>query len=328
LLITKQDVHLDDPYLMSNVITIAQFLLTGSAFCSSLPPAVTTQPAFVVQPAFSPCQQQPTYAPSRPSPHVTPANLAFNLVAGIKVEAMQAIHPPPLCKFCVAAGHFTCTCVTCMEYLNAGKVIRGTDGRFYMPDGSKILCITGGQCLKDAVDFTLGIGQPGQPSTSANTSAGFSHDQPPHVTASILFATYPETPVVLDIDLSMFILTQEQESDLEDTDNEFKPYFAKVWASFQADRAAKDKGKCVQFDGVQMPPQKRLDPRTATVSEELCSPELQKTAQVTPSLSSSCPQPSTSALCAEPCNPVTTTPPLAQSGSTPARPGEPSTSSP
>jgi len=114
-----------------------------------------------------------------------------------------------------------------------------------MLDGSEILHITGGWCLKDAVDFTLGIGQPSQPTTSANTSAGFSHDQPPHVTAGILSATYPETPVVLDINLSAFILTQEQESDLEDTDDEFKPYFAKVWASFQADRVAKDKGKCV-----------------------------------------------------------------------------------
>ena len=107
LLITKQDIHLDNPYLMSDVITIAQFLLTGSAFRSSLPPAITAQPAFVAQPAFAPRQQQPAYAPPCPSPHVTPTNLAFNPVAGIKIEAMQVIHPPPLCKFCAAAGHFT-----------------------------------------------------------------------------------------------------------------------------------------------------------------------------------------------------------------------------
>jgi len=175
LLITKQDVHLDDPYPMSDVIIIAQFLLTGSAFRSLLPPAVTAQPAFVVQPTFAPCQQQPTYAPPCPSPHVTPTNPAFNPAAGIKVEAMQAIRPPPLCKFCVAAGHFTCTCVTCMEYLNAGKVIWGNDGRLYMLDGSEIPRVTGGQCLKDAVNFTLGIGQPSQPTTSCYCRHPFCH---------------------------------------------------------------------------------------------------------------------------------------------------------
>jgi len=215
-----------------------------------------------------------------------------------------------------------------MEYLYAGKVIQGTDGRLYMLDRSKIPHITGGRCLKDAVDFTLGIGQPGQPSTSANTSASFSRDQPPHVTTGILSATYLETSMVLDIDPSAFILTQEQESDPEDTDDKFKPYFAKVWASFQADRAAKDKSKCVWFNGVQIPLQKRLDPRTAMVLEELFSPELQKTTQATLSSSSSRPQPSTSALCTEPCNLVTTIPPLAQPESTPAQPREPSTSSP
>jgi len=85
LLITKQDVHPDDPYPMSDVITVAQFLLTGLAFHSSLPPAVTAQLAFVAQSAFAPRQQQPAYTPPCPSLHVTPANPAFNPAAGIKV---------------------------------------------------------------------------------------------------------------------------------------------------------------------------------------------------------------------------------------------------
>jgi len=51
-----------------------------------------------------------------------------------------------------------------------------------------------------------------------------------------------------------------------------------------------------------MPPWKRPDPRTATVLEELFSSELQKTTQAIPSSSSSHPQPSTSALRAEPHN--------------------------
>jgi len=204
--------------------------------------------------------------------------------------------------------------MTCMEYLNTRKVIRGTDGRLYMPDRSEILHITGGQCFNDAVNYTLGIGQPSQPTTSANTSAGFSHDQPSHVTAGILSATYLETSMILDIDPFVFILMQEQESNPEDTDDKFKPYFAKVWASFQADRAAKDKDKYVWFNGVQMLPYKRM----AMISEGLFSPELQKTAQVTLSSLSSRPQPLTLALHTEPCNPVATAPPSAQLGSTSA----------
>ena len=42
LAIIKLDVHLDDPYLMDNVIAVAKFLLTGSTFQSTIPPIANT----------------------------------------------------------------------------------------------------------------------------------------------------------------------------------------------------------------------------------------------------------------------------------------------
>ena len=36
---------------------------------------------------------------------------------------------------------------------------------------------------------------------------------------------------------------------------EFQPYIAQALASFQVDQALEDKGKCVHFDGVRIPPQ-------------------------------------------------------------------------
>ena len=193
LLITKQDVHPDDPYPMSDIITIIQFLLTGSAFRSLLPPAMTTQPSFIAQPIFAaPHHQQLTYTPPHPPLYITPINLAFNPAMGIKVEAMQATRPALLCKFCAGAGHFTHTCTICMKYLNTGKVVQGMDGRLYMPDRSEIPRIAGGRCLKNAIDYTWGIGQASQPSTSASTSTGFTQEPPPHITAGIFSAMYPE----------------------------------------------------------------------------------------------------------------------------------------
>ena len=231
LLITKQDIHPDDPYQMSNVITVAQFLLIGSAFCLSLPPTVTAQPLFITQPVFAaPHQQQPTYMPPHLPPHITPINPAFNPAMGIKIEAMQATRPALLCQFCAGAGHFTHTCAVCMEFLNTGKVIQGMDSRLYMLDRFEIPHVAGGWCLKNAVNYMLDIGQAGQPSISTSISTGFTQEPPPHITAGIFSAGYPETPVVLDIDPFMFILMKEQGSDPEDTDDEFQLYYAQAWA--------------------------------------------------------------------------------------------------
>ena len=40
--IVKLDMHPDDPYTMDNIIAAAKFLLTGSAFQSTIPPVANT----------------------------------------------------------------------------------------------------------------------------------------------------------------------------------------------------------------------------------------------------------------------------------------------
>jgi hypothetical protein len=267
LLIVKQDLHPDDSYLMDNVTTVAKFLLTGSTFRSSLPPA------------YNPPRQSAPYQPNRASCQSTVPIPSYNPPPAIKVEYNQAVQSALLCKFCTGPGHHMRTCPVCLEYLNSGKVVRGTDGRLYMPDGLDILRIHGGRCFKDAIDHTLALRQSGQATTSSGSANTFSRDPPPHITAGILSAAYPQTPVVLDIDPSTFTFAEtEMESPIKSSsaDIDFQPYIAQAWASFQADKASKDKGTLVRFDGVQTPLRNKPTGRAAIVSEELLSPELQK----------------------------------------------------
>ena len=58
-------------------------------------------------------------------------------------------------------------------------------------------------------------------------------------------------------------------------DPDFQTYIANAWAAFQADR--KDKGKRIQFDGIEMPAQKtsRPGPRAVSVAEEVISPAIE-----------------------------------------------------
>jgi hypothetical protein len=267
LLIVKQDMHPDDPYLMDNVTTVAKFLLTGSAFRSSLPPAYNLP------------RQSAPYQPNRASGQSTIPIPSYNPPPAIKVKSNQAVQSASLCKFCAGPGHYMRTCPVCLEYLNSGMVVRGTDGRLYMPDGLDILRMQGGRCFKDAINHTLASRQSGQASTLSGSANTFSRDLPPHITVGILSAAYPQTPVMLDIDPSAFTFTEtETENPIESSsaDIDFQPYIAQAWASFQADKASKDKGKRVRFDGVQIPLCNKPAGRAATVSEELLSPELQK----------------------------------------------------
>ena len=57
---------------------------------------------------------------------------------------------------------------------------------------------------------------------------------------------------------------------------DFWPYVAQTWASFQVDHASKDKSRHPVFDGVHIPPWRRLDPCAAMVSEEILSSKLQQ----------------------------------------------------
>ena len=123
-----------------------------------------------------------------------------------------------------------------------------------MLDSSKILWVPGGQCLKNAVDHTLAMRQSNQISFVTSLS-GMARDLPPYITAGILSVTYLDTSAILNIDLSTFVLTRA-DLDMEIdpipivADADFQPYIAQAWASFQVDKAPKDKGKQVQFDGI------------------------------------------------------------------------------
>ena len=141
--------------------------------------------------------------------------------------------------------------------------VQGNNGRLYMPDGSEILQVPGGWCLKDAVDHTLATRQFNQIS-SVTSSSSMVKDLPLHITVGILSTRYLSTSAILDIDPSTFILTGV-DSDMEIgpisviADTDFQPYIAQAWASFQVDKASKDKGKCIRFDGVQVPPHRKLN---------------------------------------------------------------------
>ena len=69
---------------------------------------------------------------------------SFNPPPALKTEANIAAHTTLLCNWCGDPGHFTHNCQDTHEWINTGRVIHGTDGRLYMPDGSNIPCTPGG----------------------------------------------------------------------------------------------------------------------------------------------------------------------------------------
>jgi hypothetical protein len=95
LFIVKQDLYPDDPYPMDDVTTVAKFLLTGSAFRLSLPPA------------YNPPRQSVPYQPNHPSGQSTVPIPSYNSPPVIKVESNQAVQSASLCKFCTGPGHYS-----------------------------------------------------------------------------------------------------------------------------------------------------------------------------------------------------------------------------
>ncbi|KIK76911.1 hypothetical protein PAXRUDRAFT_17860 [Paxillus rubicundulus Ve08.2h10] len=109
----------------------------------------------------------------------------------------------------------------------------------------------------------------------------------PHVDAylkaGILTIACPEGEVELEIEPSAFLSMvddPEQSMSPYSTDPDFQPYFAQAWASYQADRSAKDRPrrKWVQFNGVEVPahPSGLGNLCAATVADEIVSPEVQE----------------------------------------------------
>ena len=269
LAIVKPDMHPDDPYLMVNVIAVAKFLLTGSAFRSTIPPVAN---------APQPNVHHPTpYHPFQGSAQPTVPVPSFNPPPALKTEANIAARTALLCNWCVDPGHFTHNCQDAHEWINASRVICGTDGRLYMPDSSNIPCTPGGRCLRDSVEYVMSLQQSRQQpaqqpaqqfanksvqqpaTTSTSASLGFMRDPLPHLTAGLLCSAFPETPTILDVDLSAFLMMVMSTTDyppmpiVEDID--FQPYIAEAWVAFQANRVSKDKNKKhLHFDGVNIPP--------------------------------------------------------------------------
>ena len=151
LAIVKLDMHPDDPYPMDDVIAAAKFLLTGSTFQSTIPPIANTPQPNVYH--LTP------YRLFQGSAQPTVPVLSFNPPPALKTEANIAAHVALLCNWCVDPGHFTCNCQDAHEWINASRVICGTDSRLYMPDGSNILCTPGGQCLRDSVEYVMSLQQ-------------------------------------------------------------------------------------------------------------------------------------------------------------------------
>ena len=84
-------------------------------------------------------------------------------------------------------------------------------------------------------------------------------DLPPHLNTSILCAVFPETPTILDVDLSAFLMMVMSTTDSPFipavADVEYQPYIAEAWATFHVYRALKYKGKKhLYFNGVKIPP--------------------------------------------------------------------------
>ena len=102
LAIIKLDVHLDDPYLMDDVIATAKFLLTGSTFQSTIPP-VANAPQPNTHQLTPYCLFQGSDQPTVPVP-------SFNLPSALKTEANIAACTALLCNWCADLGHFTCNC--------------------------------------------------------------------------------------------------------------------------------------------------------------------------------------------------------------------------
>jgi hypothetical protein len=131
LSIVKSDLHPDDAYPIEDVMKAAKFLLTGSALRAPIP-------------ALNEYRSIPPSVPQPPTGSVVKQEYAF--------QSQRPVGRPSVCAFCADHGHFIGSCDHVQEYLQAGKIIRGTDGRLYMPDGSGIPRYPGTNCMKVAID--------------------------------------------------------------------------------------------------------------------------------------------------------------------------------
>ena len=96
------------------------------------------------------------------------------------------------------------------------------------------------------------------------------------MTSGILAISYPDTDAVLDIDPTAFMMTAQVSTSLKSVDpefQEFQPYIAQAWASFQAHKASKEghPQKGIWFNGIAVPAKQATKPnsKAATMSDEM-----------------------------------------------------------
>jgi hypothetical protein len=237
LSVVKPDLHPDDPYPLANTITAAKFLLTGSAFRSS---------------AFLPESSRTSFW-AHPQPYQSATLPPFS---EIKPEstAMNQHSFGRSCSFCSNFGHFTWTCLTVIQYIQARKAIQGADGHLYLPDGSRIPRFADLQFIRQCIDRVEAEKIGAMP-----TNTTHSRDPQPHITTGILTVTYPEPErnALLDIEPSVFTTSAQVSPSLSITDPEFQAYLAKAWDHFLADKAFG-----IRFTDVTDPPglSTRLEP--------------------------------------------------------------------
>ncbi|KAI6030519.1 hypothetical protein F5J12DRAFT_888328 [Pisolithus orientalis] len=236
LSIVCTDLHPDYPYPLAEVIKAAKFLLTGSVLHGVLPTLATTaSPATPPSPA---CM-----------PQVPPAGTVVKQEYNFQMQhLLQQCRPS--CGFCADPNHWTRMCA-----------LIEMEAESHASLNASAHAVT-----------------PAAPCNMATQG-----------TTNLFCIAHPKVDMQLEIQPSAFLNTiqdvNEPVADLADPD--FQAYVAQAWATYQVDKGNKGTvvscGKKVRFDGVEItaqpmacpanPPQ--VNPRTATVKEEIISPGIQ-----------------------------------------------------
>ncbi|KIN99086.1 hypothetical protein M404DRAFT_47381, partial [Pisolithus tinctorius Marx 270] len=253
---------------LAEVVKATKFLLTGSTLCSAVPMMGTT-----ASPAAPPS--------SAYMPQVPPSGTVIKQEYNFQTQPLPQQRRPD-CSFCADPNHWTRMCALIEVYIHAGKITRGTDNRLYLADRSQIPRFPECNSLREAVDHIMADRD--QASTRTATPAA-PRNAAAQGTANLFCIAHPEIDMQLEIQPSAFLNTvQDADEPVADLANpDFQAYVAQAWATYQADKVGRSRPGLDSFDGVEItarpaahpanPP--RVDPRAATVEEEIISPGVQ-----------------------------------------------------
>ncbi|KAF8548029.1 hypothetical protein OG21DRAFT_1489720 [Imleria badia] len=134
---------------------------------------------------------------------------------------------PQLCAFCADPTHFMGSCPHVDAYIQSGRATCGSDNCIYLPDGRRIPCVPGTNCLKECLDRLAA------PAATPIISSA--------ITTGLFSLTCPDTDTVLDIDPSVFWSSVHRDDDRDDDDSalkhpNFQPYITQALANFKADK--------------------------------------------------------------------------------------------